>query len=150
MLYSYFGRVDDDIIQQIEEAERDNRIVAIVVDAWTLRLAQYGTPMSAYDSRKFLNCAVLVCWNSGDDELTETKRSELTQLLRETFHRNIINPSPNCFLEIHSHDELVKELPTMLSMARKRISEKAEVMKIATSDRIIGKPMITGVRRASP
>lgn len=144
-----FVPFERDIIRRIEAAEQQNNIVVIIVDTWTLRLAQYHLPMSEYDGCRLLNSAVLVCWNNRDEELTEEKRTELEDWLKATFHRNFIEHNPNSFLEVNSHDELIKELPTLLSKARKRISERAEVMRRVGGGAIISKPIITGVRRAS-
>ena len=140
-LHYGFVQLDDNIIKRIEEAERQNKIVAIVVDTWTLCLQQYSALMREYDGRNFLNCVVLVSWNDRDPEM-EIKRASLMNTMRATFLRHAIKRDPNCFLEISSHDELKKELPAALNKARARIAEKAEVVKKAESGRVIGKPLI--------
>jgi FxsC-like protein len=137
--------ISENVIKRIEEAERQNNIVAIVVDTWSLRLPQYKNSMREYDDRKFLNCVVFVSWNNRDDE-TEGERSTLTHDMTETFYHNFIQPDPNCFLEINSHDELKKELPIALHKALQRIAQKAKVVKRADGARCITKPVITGVR----
>lgn len=148
-LHYGFLRPDDNIINQIEEAARQNRIIAIVVDTWTLLLQQYYTSMRKYDDRSFLNCVVLVAWNNRDDELTDSTRSILFNRMRVTFLHHSTIGNPDCFLEIGSHDELMKELPAVLNKARARIVEKTKVVKKAESGRTISKPRISGVRGAS-
>jgi FxsC-like protein len=144
-----FVPFNDDIIVNIKKAERENKIVAILVDTWTLRLPRYRTLMNEYDGQRLPNCAVLVCWNSRDEELTEAEREELKAKLSTSFVNHIVEPNPNIFLEIDSHEELVKELPALLNKAHRRISEKAEVMRKAGSGFTISKPTINAVRGAS-
>jgi FxsC-like protein len=141
-LHYGFVRPDDNIINRIEDAECQNKIVAIIVDTWTLCLSPYNTFLREYDGRNFLNCAVLVPWNNRDDE-TEINRSRLVNKMWGTFHRHAVKPDPNCFLDsISSLDELKKALSTALNKARARITEKAEVMRKAESGQIISKPRI--------
>lgn len=142
-LTSDFMQLDDNIIMRIKEAQRLNKIVVILVDTWTLDLEQYKKPMLAYDDRKFINCVVIVSWNNRDDELTGTMRSRLFNNMRFIFSNHCINPEPNCFLEISSHDELQRVLPTVLNQARARLSVKAEVVKKAEGDQAISKPSIS-------
>jgi FxsC-like protein len=138
--------LNDDIIKRIEEAERQNNIVAIIVDTWTLCLPRYNTSMREFDGRKFLNCVVLVSWNNRDHETT-TQLSSLTDGMKRTFLRNCIQRDPNCFVEINSHDELKSELSAALHKALQRIIQGAKVMKRADHGIVISKPLITGVRR---
>ena len=141
-LHYGFVQLDANIIKRIADAECQNKIVAIIVDTWTLCLMPYQTFMAEYDSRNFVNCAVLIPWNNRDDE-TEFNRSVLTNKMWGTFPRHAVKPDPTCFLDsICSLDEFKRELSAVLNKARARITEKAEVMKKAESGQIIGKPRI--------
>lgn len=141
-LHYEFVQLNDKIIGRIEEAECQNKIVAIVVDTWTLYLQQYSAFMCEYDRRNFVNCFVLVPWNNRDDE-TSVNRSVLVDKMWGTFMRHAVKPDPNCFLDsIGSHDELKKGLSAALNKARARITEKADVMRKAESGQVIRKPRI--------
>ena len=60
--------LDTNILQQIKAAWHENKIVVLVVDTWTLKLqSRIGDRMLEYDTRDFLNCAVLVVWNDQDE-----------------------------------------------------------------------------------
>jgi FxsC-like protein len=131
---------DAELIKRLREAEQNNKIVAIVVDTWSLLLQVYRGPMLEYDRLNFLNCVVLVAWNDKDDELTETQRSELMDVMQTTFPRNFFKRDRTCFLETNSHTELMKELSTVLSKARARIREHGEVMRKAESDKGFDRP----------
>ncbi len=137
-------KLDSNIIEQLNEAERKNKIVAIIVDTWTLRLEHYHNFMREYDSRNFLNCIVLVPWNNKDDE-TATSRETLETAVKRTFLNRAISKDPNCFLDsISSPDELKQQLSTTLNKARMRIIERSMMIKKAESERVIAKPIVTG------
>jgi FxsC-like protein len=141
-LHYGFVQLDNDITKRLDEAECQNKIVAIVVDTWTLCLPRYSNFMNEYDRRNFVHCVVLIPWNSRDDE-TEINRSILVNKMWGTFPHHAVKPDPNCFLDsISSPDELKKGLSVALNKARARITEKAEVMKKAESGQVIGKPRI--------
>ncbi|HWT02447.1 MAG TPA: TIR-like protein FxsC [Pyrinomonadaceae bacterium] len=139
-LLSGFVQLDDDIIGRIKEAEDQNKIVAIVVDTWTLCLSRYSSFMAEYDRHSFFNSVVLIPWNSRDHE-TEINRSTLSAKMWGIFVRHAVKPDPNCFVDsISSPDELKKALSTALNRARARISAKAAVVKRAEGGQIIRKP----------
>lgn len=141
-LYGGFMPLDEDIVGRIKDAECQNKIVAIIVDTWTLNLQRYRAFMSEYDGRNFINCAVLVPWNNWDDE-TQVNRSVLVNRMWGTFYRHAVKPDPNCFLDsISSPDELRKGLSAALNKARERIVEKAEVIRKAENGPAIPKPRI--------
>jgi FxsC-like protein len=133
----------NDVIRQIAEAERRNKVVAIIVDTWTLTLQPYHTFMRDYDSHSFLNCVVLVPWNNNDNE-TVASRSDLEDKLRETFQNRAFLEDPTFLDRIGSYDELKKELCTALNKARMRIIDRTELIKRAGSDHAMPKPIVTG------
>lgn len=148
-LPSNLVQLNNDFIDWLKLAKQHNKIVAIVVDTWTLKIPRYRAFMCEYDDLNFLNCVVLVAWNNRDDELTETERLKLESLVQGTFTCNFVKRDRNCFVEINSHDELVKELSILLNKAHQRVVERAEVLKKAEGVQVIAKPIITGIRRAS-
>jgi FxsC-like protein len=142
--------LDDFTIERLDEAESNNKLVAIFIDTWTLCLPRYNTFMNKYDRRNFVNCVVLIAWNDRDGE-TEFNRPTLTNNVWGTFPNHAARPDPNCFLDsISSHEELKKALRNALINARGRISMRTDaVKKKAEGGQFIGKPLITGVGRAS-
>lgn len=143
-------QLDDNLFERLDEAQDNNKLVAIFIDTWTLCLRQYSTFMNKYDRRNYVNCVVLIAWNSRDDE-TEVNRPTLVNNMRGTFPNHAAKPDPNCFLDsISSHEELKKALRTGLINARARISTRTDaVKKRAESGQSISKPLINGVRRTS-
>jgi FxsC-like protein len=145
-----FVKLDENIIERLDEAEVNNNLVAIFIDTWTLCLPRYNTFMNKYDRRNFVNCVVLIAWNNRDDE-TEFHRPTLTDTVWGAFPNHAAKPDPNCFMDsISSHEELKKALRTALINARGRISQRIDaVKKKAQGGQFIGKPLITGVGRTS-
>lgn len=151
VLFSEHAKLEGDIITLIKEARKNNNIVAIIVDTWTLLLPQYFNHMNKYDDHNFLNSVVVVAWNNKDEELTVEKRARLEARLRKAFDCNSTKADRNCFLEINSYDELVQELPNLMNHARAWISKSAKVVKRAGYGPPMSKPIINGngVRGAS-
>jgi FxsC-like protein len=138
---------DKNIFEKLKEAALDNKIVVIVIDTWTLKIPRYEEFLKEYDSRNFVNCVVLVPWNSKDDE-TVINRSHLVNRMWGALGNHAVKPDPSCFRDsICSPEELKKELSSALNKARARISAKAEVVRRAESEQPFGTPpTITGVR----
>jgi FxsC-like protein len=79
-----FTPVTPHLIANIKEAARNNRIIIIVIDVWTLELESYADIMRQYDELAKVHCAAVVLWNRGDPELDE-KRAVLVDRLRAVF-----------------------------------------------------------------
>ncbi len=133
--------LDANLIQRLDEAERDNKVVAIIVDTWTLRLEQYHRFMREYDKRSYQNCVVLIPWNYDE----ETKRTEetLQQAVQLTFLNRCLSKDPNTFIDtIRSPEELRTSLSRALNAARMRIFTVADVKKKAESGNVIAKSLL--------
>lgn len=133
--------LDERLIQRLDEAERDNKVVAIIVDTWTLRLEQYHRFMREYDRRSYQNCVVLVPWNY--DEETKLTEETLKQAVQLTFVNRFLSRDPNTFIDtIRSPEELRTNLSRALNAARMRIFTVAEVKKRAESGNVIAKSVL--------
>ena len=51
---------DPNYLEKLKKAEKENRVVILFVDSWTLGLQQYRTILNKYDNIKLGNCAVLI------------------------------------------------------------------------------------------
>jgi FxsC-like protein len=135
--------LDVGITQRLEEAERTNKIVVIIVDVWSLRLQRYHTLMRLVDERNFLNCVVLVLWNRQDNE-TLLSRPELEKAIQATFPNKWIMRDPMFLDSIESLDELKKQLSDAMHKARARIVEKMKVVRRVESAQQIPRLIIEG------
>jgi len=133
--------LDESLIRRLDEAERDNKVVAIIADIWTLRLEQYHRFMREYDRRSYQNCVVLIPWNY--DEETKLTEETLKQAVELTFVNRCLSRDPNTFIDtIRSPEELRTNLSRALNAARMRIFTVAEVKKKAESGNVIAKSVL--------
>lgn len=142
---SEFLTVQADLVDKLEQAERNNSIVVIIVDAWTTWLDQYQQLMASYDRHNSLNCAALIIWNHDDAE-TQRQRADLETHLRQTFRYRLAVLDSKAFkANIGSLSELESELRDTLVEVRQRIigNPDSPVPRRAKGDRIIAQPQIT-------
>jgi len=134
--------VDGDLIKQLEEADRTNVVVILVVDPWSLRMPFFKSLMEEFDSRVFVNCGVLILWDMNDAE-TSTNREALEVLVRTVFSRQLLSSSPQFFRpSVKSEDEFAREARTMLTTLRVKVLERARLLRPVMGDEIIGHPSI--------
>jgi FxsC-like protein len=133
----------DDLIERLEQAKAQDKVVAIIADSWTLRLPAYNRFMRDYDERNFLNCVVLVPWNPADDE-TATSRPVLEDAVRFAFPNRSAVKDPKSFIDtIVSPEDLRANLSNALATARARVITAAEVQRRAESQNVVVKPIIS-------
>lgn len=136
-----------DLIARLTAAERSNKLVAIIVDTWTLRLEQYHEFMREYDRHNFLNCVVLIPWNEADPE-TMGARTMLQQAMQAAFMRRVQVRDTHTFIDtIGTAPDLRNGLARALAVARARVIYAAEVRRRVEQDQVIMRPVI-GVRMA--
>jgi FxsC-like protein len=146
-LYTY-DDVDDQLVARLDEAKRRNKIVLLVVDAWTLNLEPYRARMREVDGRSFYNTAILVPWNPEDPE-TAAKRPELQLLLESTFLERAMTRDQ--FADgIESVEALKNELKVALTRARMRVINAATVLKRVQGEKTVAKPVVAGPGSSAP
>lgn len=134
--------LDQNLMQQLDVAKRNHKIVVFLIDSWSLRLSQYNTLMNEYDSRSYLNCIVSIPWNPKDDE-TITAHSDLEDLIQAVFANKTSSKDATRFLDsINSPEQLRDELRVALVKAKMRIIKALEVTKKVESMQFITKPNI--------
>ena len=111
-----------DLVARIEEAERRGDLVILLVDPWTVRIESYSTLMREYDKRNFQNSAVLIAWNSPDNE-TELGRLKLESALQATFKFKGVKKSIYYSDKIRSPRELKSTLAKTLAKLRNGLIE---------------------------
>jgi FxsC-like protein len=135
--------LDDNLLTFIKEAEANNRIVILIVDAWTLRLQKYKQWMLDYDRMNFGNCAVLIVWNDRDSDTTRD-RDLLEFAVRQAFLFKARIKDPHTFISnIGAANDLTNILSVTLQKVRAQIIETNDLRRIETNE-IIAKPEIVG------
>jgi len=143
-LVAKFWALDNEFITHLENAEKKNQVVVIVVDPWTVGLTNYRDLLSKYDRVNLVNCVVLVPWNPKHDK-TMQQRDKLEQQLRQTFPRKMLAKDPNSFLDsISSLEELKKQLAAVVIKAQARIQQVAQVYNRPAGADLIAKPVLSG------
>lgn len=133
------------LIQEIEKAWEERKIVIILVDGWTVGWqAQYQQILRQFDQRNFYHCSVLVPWNDRDPE-NSAKREAIETAVRATFDfRANLMRNPIFFRDsIRSLDELREALRDVLVRIKAEIRNRADVARPIPHE--ITKPTISGV-----
>jgi FxsC-like protein len=136
--------IDQDLIEVLQQARSRNEIVILLVDAWTVRLAEFHELVQAYDQQNLLNTAVLVPWNLEDAETAE-QAEVLRVAIQSAFENNCQRRDPRTFRDnVSSSRVLKRELRNVLAETQRRIIERADVARRATSAGMIVKPIVSG------
>jgi FxsC-like protein len=133
---------EQDIQQRIQDAEKNNSLLFLVVDPWTLRLKPYKDYVALYDKHTSLNCAALVPWNSQDPETT-TQLPQLDATLSASFARRLAMGDVMLRTRLETEEALRVELSKALAQAQSRVINYADVVKKAESDQVFVKPEIS-------
>jgi FxsC-like protein len=120
--------LSEGLIEQINEAAKQEKIVVVVVDTWTLRLPSYNQWIAPLDEYSSVNCLTLVLWNLEDDE-TDVNEKLLKTAVEGTFTTKISQNAPNFIPTIKCYDDFKTELSQALVRAQAAIVKKAEVKK---------------------
>ncbi|MBO0724934.1 MAG: TIR domain-containing protein [Blastocatellia bacterium] len=136
--------LDNELEERLDDAENSDKIVVIVVDLWTLQLANYRKLMhEVVDPKQLVNCVIVVPWNPQDPEAIN-QRQTLEDLLQSTFVKRTANDSPDLLTQIDSATKLRDRLAAMLQVTRSKIIKRAEVLRKATGAEAIALSNIEG------
>src|SRR5580658_66394 len=134
-----------ELISELEEANARHEVVVLIVDPWTLHLDEYCSIMRDFDRFSLINCAVLVPWNSADEE-TATARPLLYQRLRHAFFQKIrLESSPHHRDTLHSAADLQKTLAEMITRIRMMILQRDEPERIASDPELLQRAREQGI-----
>lgn len=132
-----------DFIDRVRIALKRNRMVVVVVDVWSVRLAEYAAIMRTLDESSFLNCAILVAWNRSDEETVGAERA-LGQELRQLFENRFVTGDPMFHGRVDGPAELETRLRTVMQEVRRRIVEHAEVQRVSKGEGPNVAPQVSG------
>lgn len=109
-----FADADNRLIERLDEAKRQKKIVALVVDSWSLRLQRYADIVRAYDTYDCVHCIMLVCLNIEDEE-TVQHLNDLKAAVREVFDvKTRKKPSEQFLYPVSASDEFEEKLSNSL------------------------------------
>ena len=117
--------LDSQLCDRIDEAEKNNEIVLVLADPWTLKLSAYADQIKPFDRRLSVNSALIVVWNRNDDE-TNQRNAELEDALNGIFLNKMIFPPPgHLFSGVGSCAEFTAQLKGALVEAKLRVIHAA-------------------------
>jgi FxsC-like protein len=136
-----------DIQKQIQLAAKQDKIVVVMVDTWTLRLEKYCELIAPLDNYSSVNCITLIAWNEADQEASVFK-GPLEAAVNGAFTTKVVQKPAN-FLSntIKSYATFKEELIKALTQAQSQIVETAEIKKnmqfalVNTSDEVVTNPL---------
>jgi FxsC-like protein len=134
---------DQTLMNELEQYERENRLVVLIVDPWTLKeVVRYRTVMEQVDTKRFLNCVLLLSWNEDDE--TQQQAGELEKTVQLTFPR--LRLSANIFrYPIKSPDQFREALLDALHQSRRNVLEFLKVKRPVTGDGPSAPPVISSI-----
>jgi FxsC-like protein len=126
----------------VENAFKDNNIVILIIDPWSLKLQDYANKASDYDAHEYLNCAVMVSYNSYDLETIRSKEN-LKGVVQSVFiHKSaIMNPEtfkPN----ISSYEETSIVLSETLQKIQSKLIHASKIKKHISGNGLKMKPLL--------
>jgi FxsC-like protein len=136
----------DDLIPRLRQALETKNMVIILVDPWALQIGTYAAALQEYDERDFLHCAVIVPWNETDQETVKAS-GDLHELLKQKLTNKVLSNDPKKLRsQITSPEQLEAGVRELLVELRKRIIERADVVRKMGGGQVIAKPLISAVR----
>jgi FxsC-like protein len=137
--------VNAGLIQELEDARRNNEAVIILADPWTISIADYARLMRAYDNLTLINCGVLVAWNGTDMETTANK-AILERTLRDAFpQKTVLRPPGHEWDSVRSAPDLRLKLEDALTRLRMMIIEMCTPERKAESEELMSRAVDAGI-----
>lgn len=128
----------DDILQHVIDADREGRVVVVLIDPWTLRLERYRQLLRQIRELGTPNLVTFFLLNLEDKE-TRGAHIHLEHVIRETFGEPSI-----AGIESQSFEKFRSGLQLALISARRRIAERAFITASATDGTIVRRPVLRG------
>ena len=142
------AELDGRLVERIQEAIAMNKVVVVVVDPWTVRLARYQTLMRDLDQMASTSCAVLIPVNENDAE-TAQWRGDLENVVEATFINRTAAPDPAAFAPwIRTPKALEEEMAAKLAGAKMRVLRRDEVVRRARGRNLMSSPPSIGTSPA--
>jgi len=136
---------------RLRQAKNKQNIVVLIVDPWSLDVANIADHLSEYDELDLWNCTAFVTWNVDDPE-TQQKSEELKQRVVEIFeNKTAPGRGTNSFRDdINSLKKLEGSLADALVQIQRRILERGKVMRKSEGERDIALSQVQGPGGVTP
>ena len=106
-------------------ALKENKIVAILVDPWSLQYNRYREIFKTFDQHNYQNCTVLLPWTESDPQI-ESRRDVIAAAVLSSFHFRKTSSNPIYFRDgINSRRALEKALREILTTLQANVRNRA-------------------------
>src|ERR1700741_1254428 len=112
-----------EINKLVRQAEQDNVIVILIIDAWTLLVPRVNEILRTFDRYSFINCGIVSVMNERDRE-TVSMRDQLVTTLRTTFPFQTIGAN-DLLTEVGTEEEFRSGLSRYFSELTGRMAERS-------------------------
>lgn len=119
-LLSQASGLDERLDKTIADTEKDNALLIVAADPWTLRLDAYRGRLAPYDDSNAPHRTALLLWNQDDPE-TRAGEQLLVDTIGQTFPRLEANEHPDFPARVTSERDLRERLRTALLRTQARI-----------------------------
>lgn len=112
--------LDQQLVQRLDEADRQGKVVIILLDCWSLHVDRWKNRIAPYDQYIRAHCELLLPWNANDPE-TGQNAQMLETALKKTFpNRYILG---NVGQRATSEKDFRDKLAVVMCEARARVRE---------------------------
>jgi FxsC-like protein len=125
---------DSALADFLKRAKATNTPIVLLVDTWSLKIAELMRQVEHYDNFGFSNSAALVVWDEGPD--TEAEKDELQELVAKAFDDNLSRSNPRFFRHsVSTRAALSKELRSTLQHLRMNIINRGFPLRLVSGPR---------------
>ncbi|WP_239347061.1 TIR-like protein FxsC [Frankia sp. Cj5] len=135
----YPEKLDSQLVERLDAADRDNELVVLLVDPRAMSLLDRMQILHTYDSRFDPNSAVMITWNN-----TDVSAANCLSGLKATFPKKNRKPDQSFYRAIHTPDEFRRTLIEVLVYLQKLLIGEADSSRTADSGDHIRQPQLTG------
>uniref|UniRef100_UPI001EF483C7 FxsC protein n=1 Tax=Frankia sp. CiP3 TaxID=2880971 RepID=UPI001EF483C7 len=135
----YPEKLDRQLVERLDAADRDNELVVLLVDPRATGLPDRAEALRAYDNRFDPNSAVMITWNN-----TDVSAVNCLSGLKATFPKKNRKPDQSFYRAIHTPDEFRRTLIEVLVYLQKLLIGEADSSRTADSGDHIRQPQLTG------
>jgi FxsC-like protein len=133
----------DALDDRIAEANRENKIVVLLVDPWVARIAGYGAQLEAYDRRNEPTVPVLIALNDHDDE-THRCCEALDEAVHLAFPNNMLRQDVIFRPAVGSAEQFAEDLQFVLQEAVNRLLRRGRVRRVPPIEATSVRPVLDG------
>ncbi len=133
----YPEKLDSRLVERLDDAERDNELVVLLVDPRATGLPDLAEALRAYDNRFDPNSAVMITWN-----VTDAQPAVSVIEPKTVFPKKTKKPDPSFYAGIQTPEEFRRILVEILVYLQKLLLGQADSIRTAATDQYVRRPQL--------